>query len=366
VRSDDILAASTIYPGSGVSDADGDGVADAGDDCPATPGGLAVDADGCACADPGHASCADPFDCTVDACNPATAACTHDAGSCPDTDDDGIADIFDDCAGTAAGLAVDADGCACADPGHASCDDADACTADACDPATGRCTNVPVSCDDGDVCTTDACDPTAGCTHVATGDADADGTCDTQDNCPRSGALAAIDANGDGVGDACECGEANPGACVPPSGRNDRRCFVEWRPAMPLQIVRGVPSRRQRCTDGDPACDRDGVAGQCTVRTLLCVNLEDPRFPTCVPFATERLTVLAPRAGRDAADAANAAALAGALDLGAQTLNYCGAPVDLVIPLHGRRRASENFRVRVRHLTGNADARLRITCTGAR
>src|SRR5204862_4402894 len=43
----------------------------------------------------------------------------------------------------------------------AQCDDANACTVDACDH--GACTHSPVPCDDGDACTVDTCDPAAGC-----------------------------------------------------------------------------------------------------------------------------------------------------------------------------------------------------------
>ena len=53
-------------------------------------------------------------------------------------------------------------------PQDALCDDADACTIDACDPSTG-CTHtaLPASaCDDGNLCTDDACVPATGCTHT--------------------------------------------------------------------------------------------------------------------------------------------------------------------------------------------------------
>jgi hypothetical protein len=74
-----------------------------------------------------------------------------------DQDHDGVGDESDLCPNTPAGLAVDAQGCACADPGHVSCDDADPCTTDACDPSTAACTHTIMPCDDGDPCTTDSC-----------------------------------------------------------------------------------------------------------------------------------------------------------------------------------------------------------------
>jgi concanavalin A-like lectin/glucanase superfamily protein/slime mold repeat-containing protein len=46
------------------------------------------------------------------------------------------------------------------------CNDASACTADACDPVSG-CSNVPITCNDNDPCTTDSCDALSGCLHQA-------------------------------------------------------------------------------------------------------------------------------------------------------------------------------------------------------
>jgi len=44
------------------------------------------------------------------------------------------------------------------------CDDADECTTDLCDVATGSCLYSGITCDDGDPCTVDGCDPASGCT----------------------------------------------------------------------------------------------------------------------------------------------------------------------------------------------------------
>jgi hypothetical protein len=48
-----------------------------------------------------------------------------------------------------------------------NCDDQNACTIDACDPAVGTCTHGAISCDDNNACTADSCDPVAGCQHQA-------------------------------------------------------------------------------------------------------------------------------------------------------------------------------------------------------
>jgi hypothetical protein len=85
----------------------------------------------------------------------------------PDSDGDRVFDPTDACPESPRGSAVDPTGCACADAGHVGCGDADACTVDACDVATGVCRHDPVGCDDGDPCTDDACDSVAGCGHTA-------------------------------------------------------------------------------------------------------------------------------------------------------------------------------------------------------
>jgi slime mold repeat-containing protein len=43
-----------------------------------------------------------------------------------------------------------------------SCGDADLCTQDVCDPATGQCGHPPVNCEDGNICTDDSCDAATG------------------------------------------------------------------------------------------------------------------------------------------------------------------------------------------------------------
>jgi hypothetical protein len=68
-------------------------------------------------------ACGDADACTLDGC--AAGACTHDA---------------------------------------VQCDDANACTAELCDPALG-CVVTPVLSDDGNACTVDACDPLNGVSH---------------------------------------------------------------------------------------------------------------------------------------------------------------------------------------------------------
>jgi hypothetical protein len=96
-------------------------------------------------------------------------------------------------------------------------DDANACTMDACNPATGAVTHTPVSVDDGNACTIDVCDASGAVSHVADGsDRDLDGIPDCQDVCPDVYAYeASHDRDADGT---LDCADACPDA---PGGDGD-------------------------------------------------------------------------------------------------------------------------------------------------
>ncbi|MBM4344075.1 MAG: lamin tail domain-containing protein [Deltaproteobacteria bacterium] len=168
--------------------------------------GKACDADGSLCT-PGDAckagvcaagaklNCNDGSPCTDDACDPK-AGCTHahNAAAC-DADGNGCT-TPDTCKG---GVCV-------AGPAK-PCNDANACTSDSCDKATGACKNDGAAlqgqacdadgslctgsdtcaagickagpmlvCDDKNACTTDTCSPTKGCQHAALPDKTGCGT----------------------------------------------------------------------------------------------------------------------------------------------------------------------------------------------
>jgi subtilisin family serine protease len=152
-----------------------------------------------------------------------------------------------------------------------NCDDANPCTADACNPMVG-CQHTPaangtacsdgnactvgdtcqagicaggtaVNCDDGDACTTDTCDPVAGCQHTPVADPT---TCST---------------------------------LIPGGGPAKSDCYV-------LLAVEGMHSLKNaktlECADGDPTCDMDGVCNNvCALRVHLCIN--SPRISGCAP-----------------------------------------------------------------------------------
>ena len=105
-------------------------------------------------------SCDDGFDCTADACDPSTGACSHTGDD--EVCDDGVACTTDTCSAQA-GCQSQADDGACSDGLD--------CTVDTCDPE-GGCTLTPVDteCDDGLACTTDACVVGEGCQPSLLGD----------------------------------------------------------------------------------------------------------------------------------------------------------------------------------------------------
>jgi hypothetical protein len=287
-----------------------------------------------------------------------------------DTDHDGVPDLRDRCPSTPSGFAVDADGCACTEPGAAGCDDGNACTIDRCIATSGACRHDTINCSDGDPCTVDSCDPPTGaCINDLKGDSDGDGPCDPLDNCPLQPFADPTDLNGDGVGDVCQCADAEPGRCVPGRGGPGRRCLVEWLPAVTPRVnASGLPSGRLSCVDGDPSCDDDGMAGQCTFRVALCINNEDPRLAACEPSSLRSLRVRSPKPARprDRADAVNAASLVEAIDLDQQALNTCSEHLPIVVPTRGERSGSKRLRVRAETAEGRrAKAALKLTCRPA-
>jgi cysteine-rich repeat protein len=85
------------------------------------------------------------------------------------------------------------------------------------------------------------------------------------------------------VGDGCRMPcrlERIPGGGSPTSD-----CHVEWvvdNPAnAPFLDKFGAINGVQTCTDGDPRCDFDGVAGTCTFHVRVCANNTD--LPSCTP-----------------------------------------------------------------------------------
>jgi outer membrane protein OmpA-like peptidoglycan-associated protein len=202
------------------TDFDGDGIADAVDECPDTPGGVTVDRRGCevlADAD------ADGVSDEGDSCPGTPEGVVVDEAGCPlpaDSDGDGVNDADDSCPATAAGVAVDSRGC----PVRFDADrDGVADSEDACaNTPAGRRVDargcpLPLDADgDGVSDLSDSCpDTPAGAEVDARGcpvraDADGDGVIDSADACPNTpggrrvdarGCPLPLDADGDGVAD---------------------------------------------------------------------------------------------------------------------------------------------------------------------
>ncbi len=171
-------------------------------------------------------NCDDSNPCTDDSCNPATG-CVHTNNTAP-CDDGNACTTNDACSG---GL--------CAGGPALNCDDSNACTDDSCNPATGcvhtnntapcddgsacttsdtclawLCVGGPaLNCDDANLCTDDSCNPATGCVHTNNSAPCNDGNaCTTNDAC--SGGLCV-------GGPALNCDDSNPctdDSCNPATG----------------------------------------------------------------------------------------------------------------------------------------------------
>ena len=138
-------------------------------------------------------------------------------------------------------------------------------------------------------------------------------------------------------------------------------CLVEWTfTPFTIAAVGHIPGAT--CRDNDPLCDADQLSGQCTFRMSLCFNVPDARVPRCSTAAPlVAFTPSWPTSAGDAIDAANAAAIAGALPaLPIHDTDRCTANIPFIVP------AGETRWVRfaARASDGRSDFdRLRLMCT---
>ncbi|MEB2285973.1 MAG: hypothetical protein B6D46_04795 [Polyangiaceae bacterium UTPRO1] len=176
------------------------------------------------------------------------------------------------------------------------------------------------------------------------------------EQCDDGNALSA-----DGCDSACQYEQLVPG-----KGPSSTDCLTEWTVVNPGNTPyldnKGVPSFKQRCTDGDPSCDMDGtINGECRFRVAVCLHVSDANLPLCgLQPDLGRYVLRKPRPdAKRAIDAANATALLGALQrlnaatpsgkhgnelaftpvIPASAPNVCTGPADIRVVLAGKPKA---------------------------
>jgi cysteine-rich repeat protein len=183
-------------------------------------------------------------------------------------------------------------------------------------------------------------------------------------------------------------------SCIPGGGSKTTDCHLEWIvpltnfPDSPKFTGSGFPKNKYVCYEGDPRCDVDPdlTNKSCTVPVRLCINNNDPRFPTCSITGLNAFEVKKPKpTSLDPADVANLAALETQASSGFgltvmrkntptssgssnSTLNACSPPVSIQVPLKvtasGKvRPGARPLRVIARTTTGLLDSdTLRVQC----
>jgi hypothetical protein len=150
----------------------------------------------------------------------------------------------------------------------------------------------------------------------------------------------------------------------PVRGGGSRRtdCLAEWNfSSATAMVMQPIPTAT--CRDGDPACDADDLAGQCTFTLSVCFNVADRRLPRCAteaPITAYRFSSPSALPSHDTLEAANAAALAAALPaLPLVDADHCTETVPFIVPSGSTRW----IRFVTQAADGRRDAdRLRFTC----
>lgn len=100
-----------------------------------------------------------------------------------------------------------------------------------------------------------------------------------------------------------------PVDALTPGGAGSKECHVEAFGGAPDRSGSGKPKTRWSCVDGDPSCDRDGIAnGACVFWVGACLSVVDPRAPKCTPLAIDAVTVSSKQLPAHAAAIQSAAA----------------------------------------------------------
>ncbi len=145
------------------------------------------------------------------------------------------------------------------------------------------------------------------------------------------------------------------------SGGND--CLIEWR-AEGKPHISSSPRMLVTCVDGDPACDRGTVEGECTIALSICLGRTDPRLPRCFVAATlDRFELIKPDpVGSSPIEKENANALLAALPLfPVSNPGLCTSP----FPIRVAAGTAIPIAARVRDGDGRTDYdRLVVRCRG--
>jgi hypothetical protein len=151
----------------------------------------------------------------------------------------------------------------------------------------------------------------------------------------------------------------DPTFFVPGGGPPGPDCLAEWRVtnAAGRPGGDGVAPVRQRCRDGDAGCDADPTPGVCGFTVAVCFDRTDARLArggrACRTAPVESWTLLKPAAGAEALVAA--VALLGPSSTAGTAVSFapsldgterCTEPVQLSVPLRGRRAGAVVLRAR--------------------
>lgn len=271
------------------ADGDGDGVPDASDNCPAAANADQKDGDGdgkgdvCDAAEPPPPPDADQDGVadSSDNCPAVSNADQKDADgdgkgdACdtpdpqPDADSDGVPDTRDNCPMAANADQKDTDG----DGKGDACDAAEPPPDQDGDGVLDSADNCPAVSNasqadaDGDG-RGDACE------LAGPADADGDGVPDLTDNCPSTANPDQADADGDRIGDACEL-PAGPAACL---AEGATKIVGEWSGTAPVAPA-GVPNGTVRNPFTVPACQYDEL----TVQIAWSRSVEDLDLDVLAP-----------------------------------------------------------------------------------
>ena len=179
-----------------------------------------------------------------------------------------------------------------------------------------------------------------------------------------------------------------PALKIPGPGNLEKECVLEFLLQNPAGAAvldsNGNTSFQQSCADGDPSCDFDSVANQCTFRAAVCLNVVDANLPSCLSVQAIGLEVKSPSAKNalnpnKPGDDLNRAALLGVSDLDGPLVlpdtrdNDC-APVDLVVPMKvtsgGPKATKKTIKLKASVIQDGADPskvtkdsdKLKLTC----